>query len=373
MSIRERIRKFIKDEIVCTIALMLALGSAFIVTPSKEYINYIDFRTLALLLGLMLVVQGLKCCGLFDCMVAVIVKRVNNKRSLTMMLVSLCFFSSMLITNDVALITFVPFTIMVLTLIDDSRFSIYLIILETVAANLGSMFTPIGNPQNLYLYSITGMGIGQFLKLMLPYTTLSFIMLVIVVMLIDKEPFRGAEGNLPDSKISAKPLVIYIILFALCILTVLYVIDYKVMLIIVALAILIMDRSLLLKADYILLLTFVAFFVFIGNMKNIPAVSDFLANLVTGREVYVSIAASQVVSNVPAAMLLSGFTDNLEGLIVGTNMGGLGTIIASMASLISYKFYCKISGSNQKLYMMKFTLVNLVFLAVLVVFYMIIL
>ncbi len=367
----ERFKTFIKNEIVFTIALVLAIVSAFVVPPSKDYIGYIDFKTLALLLGLMLIVQGLKSCGLLDSLVTTLVKRISSKRALAFVLVSLCFFSSMLITNDVALITFVPFTIMVLALCDDSKFSIYLIVLETVAANLGSMFTPIGNPQNLYLYSISGIEVGEFLKLMLPYTALSYIALLVAIYFVDNEPFGGSYSTLPDSKVKKVPLVVYLALFAFCILTVLHIVDYRIMLVVVVVIIAIMDRKLLLKADYILLLTFVAFFVFIGNMKNIPAISDLLNSVVSGREVYVSVAASQVVSNVPAAMLLSGFTDNLKGLIIGTNIGGLGTIIASMASLISYKFYCKISGSNQKMYMGKFTVVNLLFLAILLVAYMI--
>lgn len=367
----EKIKSFIKNEIVFSIALVLAIISSFIVPPSKEYISYIDFRTLALLLGLMLIVQGLKSCGLFDSLVATMVKKVSSKRSLAFVLVSLCFFSSMLITNDVALITFVPFTIMVLSLCHDSRFSIYLIVLETVAANLGSMFTPIGNPQNLYLYSVSGIGIGEFLKLMLPYTALSYVTLIVAIYFVDKEPFGASYNELPDSRVAKLPLTIYLLLFAFCILTVLHIVDYRVMLIVVLAIIFVMDKKLLPKADYILLLTFVAFFIFIGNMKNIPAISDFLNSVVSGREVYVSVAASQVVSNVPAAMLLSGFTNNFKGLIIGTNLGGLGTIIASMASLISYKFYCKISDSNQRMYMVKFTIVNLIFLAVLLGFYMI--
>ncbi|MBR3834568.1 MAG: citrate transporter [Lachnospiraceae bacterium] len=366
-----KILSFIKNEIVFSIAMVLAIISSFIVPPSKAYIEYIDFRTLALLLGLMLVVQGLKSCGLFDSLVATLVKKVSSKRSLALMLVSLCFFGSMLITNDVALITFVPFTIMVLALCDDSKYSIYLIVLETVAANLGSMFTPIGNPQNLYLYSISGMSMGEFLKLMFPYTALSFVLLVIAIYFVDNEPFGGSRSHFPEGNISKAPLVIYIALFLLCILTVLYVVDYRIMLAVVIVTIFIMNKQLLLKADYILLLTFIAFFVFIGNMKNIQVISDFLGSVVNNREVYVSVAASQLVSNVPAAMLLSGFTTNYQRLIIGTNIGGLGTIIASMASLISYKFYCKISGSNQKMYMMKFTVVNLLFLAILLCFYMI--
>ncbi len=367
----ERFKNFIKNEIVFSIALVLAVASSFVVTPSKDYIDYIDFKTLALLLGLMLIVQGLKSCGLLDSLVTTLVKKIRSKRALAFVLVSLCFFSSMLITNDVALITFVPFTIMVLALCDDSKFSIYLIVLETVAANLGSMFTPIGNPQNLYLYSISGIEVGEFLKLMLPYTVLSYIVLLVAIYFVDNEPFGGSYSALPDSKVEKLPLVVYLALFVFCILTVLHIVDYRIMLVVVMVVIAIMDKKLILKADYILLLTFVAFFIFIGNMKNIPAISDFLNSVVSGREVYVSVAASQVVSNVPAAMLLSGFTDNLKGLIIGTNIGGLGTIIASMASLISYKFYCKISGSNQRMYMGKFTIVNLVFLAILLVAYMI--
>ena len=218
-----KILSFIKNEIVFSIAMVLAIISSFIVPPSKAYIEYIDFRTLALLLGLMLVVQGLKSCGLFDSLVATLVKKVSSKRSLALMLVSLCFFGSMLITNDVALITFVPFTIMVLALCDDSKYSIYLIVLETVAANLGSMFTPIGNPQNLYLYSISGMSMGEFLKLMFPYTALSFVLLVIAIYFVDNEPFGGSRSHFPEGNISKAPLVIYIALFLLCILTVLYV------------------------------------------------------------------------------------------------------------------------------------------------------
>lgn len=367
----EKIKEFIKKEIVFSIALALAIISSFIVPPSKAYIDYIDFRTLALLLGLMLIVQGLKSCGLFDSLVATMVKKVHSKRTLAFVLVSLCFFSSMLITNDVALITFVPFTIMVLALCDDSKFSIYLIVLETVAANLGSMFTPIGNPQNLYLYSVSGMGIDEFLKLMLPYTALSYILLIVAIYFVDNEPFSGSASYFPESKISKLSLAVYLVLFTFCLLTVLHIVDYPIMLVVVIVVIFVMDKSLLPKADYILLLTFVAFFVFIGNIKNIPAISEFLSSIMAGREVYVSVAASQVVSNVPAAMLLSGFTDNFSSLIIGTNIGGLGTIIASMASLISYKFYCNISGSNQRMYMVKFTVVNLIFLAVLLVAYMI--
>lgn len=366
-----KIKSFIKKEIVFSISLLLAIISAFMVHPNKGYLDYIDFRTLGLLLALMLVVQGLSSCGLFDVLVKNLMIKINNRRQLAFMLVSLCFFTSMLITNDVALITFVPFTVMLLEYIDDKRYSVYLIVLETVAANLGSMFTPIGNPQNLYLFSISDMSIGHFLSLMLPYTLTSFVLLVVAIMFIKPKEITTPPST-DTSKLHIPQLIVYIILFVTCIFTVLSLLDYRIMLGIVLAVMLVVNIKLIPKADYILLLTFVAFFIFIGNMKNIPEVSELLAKLVQGRECYVAIGASQIVSNVPAAMLLSGFTDNFKELIIGTNLGGLGTLIASMASLISFKFYNKTKASNTIEYMLTFTLVNIIFLIILIVEYVLI-
>ena len=367
-----KIGKFIKNEIVFVIALVLAVISTFIITPTKAYIDYIDFRTLGLLLALMLVVQGLKSCGLFDILVNSLLHKIKNKRQLALMLISLCFFCSMLITNDVALITFVPFTVMLLSYINDSKYSIYLIVLETIAANLGSMFTPIGNPQNLYLYSISGTNVADFIRLMLPYTAFSFILLIIAVMFIKPEKISDTIHMSEDApKLKRLPLIVYIILFGVCIATVLSILDYRIMLAIVLAVIAIVNIRLIPKADYILLLTFIAFFIFIGNMKNVPQVSNLLSSLVTGRECFVAVIASQVVSNVPCAMLLSGFTTDYEALIIGTNIGGLGTIIASMASLISFKFYNKTKGSSTGKYMLCFTILNLIFLAALMILYII--
>ena len=365
--------KFIKKEIVFSIAVILATASAFITPPSMSYMDYIDFHTLALLLSLMLVVAGLTSCGLFNVLVEKLMSKVSNKRQLALTLVLLCFFSSMFITNDVALITFIPFTVMMLAHTDDTSYSIFLIVLETIAANLGSMFTPIGNPQNLYLFSLSKISIMDFLCLMLPYTLASLIGLIICVMLIKKEPI--ASSSTPDkanANINRIHLIIYLFLFVLCILTVLSIVDYRIMLILVLVVVSIVDIKLLPKADYILLLTFIAFFIFIGNIKNIPQVNSFLAQLITGRECIISIGASQIVSNVPAAMLLSGFTTKYEQLIIGTNLGGLGTLIASMASLISFKFYNKTKDSNTLKYTLKFTVMNIIFLTALLLLYFLI-
>lgn len=327
--------------------------------------TYIDFRTLGLLFALMLVVQGLKSCGMFDVFTYRLLKHIKTGRQLAFMLIFLCFFTGMLVTNDVALITFIPFSLMILSYVNDDNFTIRLIVLQTVAANLGSMFTPVGNPQNLYLYSISGMSLMEFLKLMLPYTALSLLLLFVCVLMI--KPFRlpDSSDKLSRYSLNLPHLIVYLVLFGICILTVLSLLDYRIMLIIVLCVTLLINPRLIPKADYTLLLTFVVLFIFIGYIKDIPKMSIMLKTIISGRECPVAIAVSQIVSNVPAAMLLSGFTTNYSSLIIGTNLGGLGTLIASMASLISFKFYAGSETSHKGKYILAFTIVNLIFLAAL--------
>lgn len=356
-----KLKEFIKSEIVLIISFILALISAFIVTPNADYIGYIDFRTLALLLCLMAVMAGLGGLGVFRFLASKLLRLATTSRSLTIWLCLLCFFSSMVITNDVALITFVPFTIVALKLSGCEKLLIPLVVLETVAANLGSMLTPVGNPQNLYLFSAFNMTVGDFFMTVLPYAALSLILLIVSAFFIRKEKISVAANEKTD-KINGKFCGIYAALFALSILTVFRVIPYEITLAVTVAAILLFDRKTLAKADYSLLLTFVFLFIFIGNLKNIPSVSDFLGKTVSGNEVAVGIAASQIFSNVPAAILLSGFTDNIKSLLIGVNLGGLGTLIASMASLISFKLIAKEKVSSGR-YLLVFTAVNIVFLA----------
>ncbi len=363
------------------VALLLAVISSFIILPDKEYIGYIDFHTLAILFCLMSVMAGLQKLGVFQFIARKLLGMVKSSTQLEEILVFLCFFFSMLITNDVALITFVPFTFTVLKLLGEEkqrRMAIPIVVLQTIAANLGSMLTPIGNPQNLYLYGKAGLSLGAFVKLMLPYTVVSFVLLFVCCCLLGrKEKDMALEVSFAKQESlagGAKPLVIYLALFALCLLSVAHVVSVWLVLAVVLLVLIVMDRAVLKKVDYSLLLTFVGFFVFIGNMGRIPAFSNFLQEIVRGNEVITAVVSSQVISNVPAALLLSGFTDNYEALIVGTNLGGLGTLIASMASLISYKYIGKESdnsviGSKGR-YMMQFTIANICFLAVLMVLYL---
>lgn len=360
---------FVKAETVLCISGAAALITMFFIPPSFDYISYLDFRVLALLFCLMAVVAGFQETGIFLTLSEKLLKKVVGIRTLSLVLVMLCFFSSMWITNDVALITFVPFAIMVLTVARQTKYILRIIVLQTIAANLGSMLTPIGNPQNLYLYNYFNVPILEFLEVTFPYTAVSLVLLLITIMMIKKEPL---SFEIPDNKTNTKNkyfLTIYGILFVVCLLCVVRILDYRITLLIVLFVILAFDWVVLKKVDYSLLMTFVFFFLFVGNMGNIPAVKDFLARLITGRELLTSVIASQMISNVPAAVLLSAFTDNYKTLILGTDIGGLGTLVASLASLISYKFYCKVPEANSRRYLGVFTGYNLAFLAGLLLFF----
>ncbi|MBP3462307.1 MAG: citrate transporter [Tyzzerella sp.] len=366
-----KLLEWCKREIVFTIALVLAIISAFFIHPDKEYIGYIDFRTLAILFCLMAVMAGLQKIGLFRFVAEMLLKKMTHIRGLIFILIMLCFFSSMLITNDVALITFVPFTFIVLKMIlgeQSEKLIVPVVVMQTIAANLGSMLTPIGNPQNLYLYGKTTMNFGSFILFMLPYTALAFALLTAWSLLF---PYKGAKQIKvqveQDTVIGhyKKQLLIFATLFVLCILTVAHIIPYQATLCIVLIVVFVLDKHVLKEVDYALLLTFIGFFVFIGNMGRIPAFNAFIQNIIDGNEVITSVVASQFMSNVPAALLLSGFTNQYELLIVGTNLGGLGTLIASMASLISFKYIGKEYGRLKGRYMMYFTVANILFFIVL--------
>lgn len=377
MEFWKKLCAFIKKETVLTVAIVLAVISAVLVVPDKEYAGYIDFRTLSILFCLMAVMAGLQKLGVFRKVAGMLLRHTHNTVQLVEVLVLLCFFFSMVITNDVSLITFVPFTFIVLRLSGEDavkKLAVPVIALQTIAANLGSMLTPIGNPQNLYLYGKAQMSAGAFILLMLPYSLVSLLLLVIcaaVVAKCSKITVQSVKASLGDNAEAAERenylLLMYLLLFLLCLFTVARVIPYPVTLMIVAAAVLILDRSTITKVDYSLLLTFVGFFVFIGNMGRMPAFRDFLQGIIGGREVVTSVIASQVISNVPAALLLSGFTEDVQALIVGTNLGGLGTLIASMASLISYKQVAGQIPEEKKRYFGWFTVANVVFLAILLV------
>ncbi len=389
MRVALNVREIVRKDPVLVVAVVLALCSCAAVPPDAAYAEYVDLRTIGMLFSLMTIMCGLSRLGVFRIACRHLLSVVRGPRRLALALTLLAFFSSMLITNDVALVTFVPFALLALRTLDSPRHACFTVVMMTIAANLGSMLTPVGNPQNLYLYSVSHMRIGEFVLLMLPYAAASLVPLVAAIALFGKIPERtqtsATRGAKPDDNEHAdeipqlatdaddpapSPLRVlpWATLFVLALLSVAHVLPYQAIVaatIVVALA---AGRSALLHVDYALLLTFVAFFVFVGNVGRIEIVSTALAQLIDSHELAVSVIASQVLSNVPAAILLSGFTSNFAALIVGTNLGGLGTLIASMASLISYKQVALVLPREKGRYFMLFTMWNVAFLAVLAAF-----
>lgn len=382
-----RLKICLKKDVVLTIAILLALLSSLFVHPDKQYINYIDYRTLILLFCLMSVMAGLRKIKLFDRVAATLVSRCTNEGQLIILLVVVVFFTSMIITNDVALLTFVPFTISVLNILPPNvknRWMITLIVMETIAANLGSMLTPVGNPQNLYLYNVSGMSMGGFLLIMLPYSFLSLVMLIIWIIIrcnskstnIDRNiklgDIRNTNSEIAYNSRDKRIIGMYFFLFILCLMTVVKIIPFYITFVILLVCILIFDRDTIKNVDYSLIFTFTGFFIFIGNIGRIPVFRDFLQGFISGKEMITAVLCSQIMSNVPATLLLTGFTDNIRMLIIGTNLGGLGTLIASMASLISFKFIQREDKNVNGTYIATFTVANVVFLICLMVLYQII-
>lgn len=365
-----KFKEFIKNEIVLILSFVLAVISAFFVVPSAKYFEYIDFRTLGLLFCLMVVMAGLNGLDIFKFIAEKMLSKVKGIAGLSLILGLLCFFSSMVITNDVALITFVPFTVTALKLSGKMDKLIWIVTIETIAANLGSMLTPIGNPQNLYLFSAFNMSIGDFIITILPYALLSLLLVVISCSFTGKGEI-GTQNADNKTNFSKLHIGIYLILFMLSLLTVFRVIPCIVTVLITVVVILIFDKKVIFNVDYSLLFTFVFLFIFIGNLGEIKPISDFLMSIVNDNEVLVGIISSQVFSNVPATLLLSKFTENAKDLLIGVNLGGLGTLIASMASLISFKFVAKEKVGTGK-YILTFTIVNIVFLVLNLVLWLII-
>ena len=353
----KKIISYLKGETVLCAAAVCAVVSMFFVPPSKEYLGYIDLRVLCLLLCLMAVVAGFQHCGVFRVLAQRLLTGKKSLRLMRILLVLLPFFCSMLITNDVALITFVPFTILALEMAQAREQVLPVVVLQTIAANLGSMATPVGNPQNLFLCAKFQLGAGDFFLTLLPYVLVSLLLLcaacwvggnrTIQVQFQEKEAIR-----------EPKLLAAVTVLFLLCLLAVFRVVHYGIVTAVVVLALLVLRRELLARVDYGLLLTFVCFFIFSGNLGEIPALREALASLMDRSALLTSALVSQVISNVPAAVLLAGFTQDWRGLLLGVDLGGLGTPIASLASLISLKLYLRWEGARPRAYLGLFSAAN---------------
>ena len=366
---KEKVWKYLKQEAVLVIAALCAVISMLWVPPSAEYWQYIDLEVLCQLFCLMAVIAGWQQQGLFEWMTHRLLVRVRTLRSLSIILVLLPFFASMLLTNDVALLTFVPFTILLLRSIGQSKYLIYLIVLQTVAANLGSMLTPCGNPQNLFLFATSQMYLGEFMLLVLPFSALSLAALLPAAAGIRQQQIAFQLPEQPSHG-SPRRLLLLGALFVLCLLAVLHIVHYLLVTAIVVAIMLLTSRDALRQVDYSLLATFVCFFIFSGNMSNIPLIHQFIAGLIGDDVTGVAVGLSQVISNVPAAVFLAGFSNDYPGLIIGTNLGGLGTIVASLASLISFRFYIKTPEARPGRYLAIFTLINVLALALLIALFL---
>lgn len=370
-NVMKRIYNYLKKDAVLTISWVLAIISMLFIKPDKAYAGYIDWRSLGILWSLMIITKGYMQNGIFEKIGHALLARTRKMWQLIAVLVGLNFFSSMIITNDVSLITFVPFAIMMLKQCGRQELMIPVVVLQTIAANLGSMLTPIGNPQNLYLHGLAGTGIGEFIMWLLPYTIASALLLVISILLIkNKNEIICIEDTDSEAahNTSVPRVMAYSVLFVLALLVVARVLTWYILAAAVLITVLLLEKNVLAKADYALLLTFIGFFIFTGNMGRVEPVAHFLAGIVNGWELEAGIITSQCISNVPAALLLSEFTDNIKNLAIGVNIGGLGTLIASMASLISYKLYANEVPEKKGKYFVVFTVYNIIFLVVLYVF-----
>jgi len=358
------IKSFVKNNIILCIAWLIAVATVFIVPPDREYISYFDFKTLACLFCALAVVCALKGVHFFQILAKKIVCIFKNTRSATIALVYITFIGSMLIANDMALITFLPLGYFVLTQTNHKELMSFVFIMQNIAANLGGMLTPFGNPQNLYLYSYFDIPTLEFFKIMFLPFLISITLITLCCMTVKKEPLKISERE-GDLKFNTKRTVVYLILFALSIAIVFNVVHFFIGLIIILVSLLYLDSDALREVDYGLLLTFCAFFIFSGNLARIDAVKNVLGMLVNKNTLLFSVLSCQVISNVPSAILLSHFTNNYPALLIGVNIGGTGTLIASLASLITLGQYSKYQPERVKNYILQFSLYNFSMLAIL--------
>lgn len=389
---RRQFLKLLRCETILIVAAVLALISCCFVPPDAQYLGYIHTNTIAQLVCLMVVVCGLQRIGVFRSIGARLLHHVHRERGLVLVLVSLTFFSAMFITNDVTLVTFVPFALSVLVMANVEKHAIVVVTLMTIGANVGSMLTPIGNAHNLYLKALTNMSTIDFLTIMAPYTIASALLIVGFIVVFFKvntvQQFASLAGSdieqhmLAPSDSKYQPdeirvsgygvaythwrVALYIALFCWCLCAVAGFIPDWLMLVAVIAVFLVADRGVFKVLDWALPLTFIMFFVFIGNMRRVPGFSSLAQMWVGSHPLEVAVGSSQLISNVPTTILLSGFCNQWKALIIGTNLGGLGTLIASMASLISYKSITHKYPHHKWRYLMTYSLVNVLFLCVLV-------
>jgi len=364
-TIPQKLLAFVRKNVVFMIALFAAIVTSFLVPPDAAYLGYFDFKTLTCLFCVLAVVCAFKNINFFYILAREIVKRFGTIRMCVIAVVYITFIGSMLIANDMALLTFLPLGYYVLSETGNQKYTALTFILQNIAANLGGMLTPFGNPQNLYLYTKFEIPTGEFVSIMALPFAISIVIITLCCFFI-----RADKIEFPDDAKEILPrnrAILYSALFVLAIAIVFRSIPYWIGLIVIPIALLVSDRKALAMVDYPLLCTFAAFFVFSGNMARIDAVRNFVSSLLSRNTLIFSILSCQFISNVPSAILLSQFTDDYRSLLIGVNIGGVGTLIASLASLITFREYTKNYPARTRQYIGLFLLVNFSFLAVLTV------
>ena len=357
------IAEFIKKNVVMCIALVLAVLTSVIVPPDAEYLGYFDLKTLTCLFCVLAVVCALKNIRFFYMLAQQIVRMFKNARMCVLALVYITFIGSMLIANDMALLTFLPLGYFVLSSTGKQKYMAFTFIMQNIAANLGGMLTPFGNPQNLYLYTKYSIPTGEFMAIMAPPFVISIILITACCLIFVKREALEFDGE--EIRLEPKRTALYLALFVLSIAIVFRGIPYWIGLIVIPLVLLFADRKALAQVDYPLLLTFVFFFIFAGNMARIDTVRMIFSFLLEQNTLLFSVLSCQCISNVPSAILLSQFTDNYRELLVGVNIGGAGTLIASLASLITFREYVKHNPDKTGKYIVMFSLFNFGMLAIL--------
>ncbi len=363
--IKTKVWGFVKKEVVLSIAIVLTIVTCFFVPIDKEYLNYFEFKTLIALFCMLAVVAGLKNTNIFELISKKLIGLFRTRRAVIYSLIFGTFFFDMIVANDMSLITFLPLTYIVLHSTNNDKYLAITFILQTIAANMGGMITPYGNPQNLYLYSYYNIPTLEFIGVLLIQSIAVALLLIIAGLFIKNEKLTLKSND--KIIIDWKHFWVYAVLFVLVILSIFRVIPHVITLVAVILAVLITDRKRFKEVDYALLATFCVFFIFSGNISRIEVLQEFFVNIVSKSTLAAGIISCQFISNVPTAILLSKFTEHYRELLVSVNIGSLGIIISSLASLITLKEYLKHQPKGFKKYMGTFTVVNFSFLAVLLV------
>lgn len=360
-----KIIRFIKKNTVFCIAALVAVISCILVPPDKEYLNYFDWKTLSCLFLTLAVICALRNIKFFTILARKLVTMTGDLRSLFLLLIVITFIGSMIIANDMALITFLPLGYFALSVSKQEKHMAYLFVLQNISANLGGMLTPFGNPQNLYLYSYFNIPTGEFCRIMLPAFLVAVTLLIIAC--IPVKPIKFTLNDNFNEKLNVKRTVLYLLLFLFSILIVFRVIPFAAGLVLIPLILLFIDRDALKMVDYALLGTFFFFFIFAGNLARVDSVNNIISSLLARDTLIVSILSCQFMSNVPSAILLSKFTSDYPSLLLGVNIGGTGTLIASLASLITFSEFKLLHPEETKKYLLTFGAANAVFLIILTV------